>query len=194
MQATDRFMGCRSLALCVEMYLFSKVTMALNSTGTVETKPSKRRDRSSCIIHFTSDCKGFTSWIGGASSASLVTGCLGKRRPSMTLKLSVWFWLLLPSSEIVSRLRIHPRSWWRWRCGMPVSLLIGRSLTIIRVGHSDFRMGGEWSPPIGGGLKRGDKGPMGGDWRVIRDTSMIWGYKWLKPVSKYNISLKLNPN
>ena len=30
-------------------------------------------------------------------------------------------------------------------------------------------MGGDQSPPIGGGPKGGDKGPMGGDWRVIRD-------------------------
>ena len=37
--------------------------------------------------------------------------------------------------------------------------------------HSDFGMGGDWSPPIGGGLKGGDKGPMGGDLRVIRDKS-----------------------
>ena len=39
----------------------------------------------------------------------------------------------------------------------------------IRAGHTDFGMGGERSPPIGGGPKGGDKGPMGGDWRVIRD-------------------------
>ena len=44
----------------------------------------------------------------------------------------------------------------------------------FRVVHSDFRMGGDWSPPIGGG---GHKGPHGGDWRVIRDTSMIGSYK-----------------
>ena len=30
-------------------------------------------------------------------------------------------------------------------------------------------MGGDTSPPIGGGHMGGDKGPMGGDWRVIRD-------------------------
>ena len=54
---------------------------------------------------------------------------------------------------------------------------MGMVVWVCRVGHSDFRMGGEWSPPIGGGLKRGDKGPMGGDWRVIRDTSMIGRYK-----------------
>ena len=35
--------------------------------------------------------------------------------------------------------------------------------------HTDFGMGGDQSPPIGGGPKGGDKGPMGGDWRVIRD-------------------------
>ena len=29
--------------------------------------------------------------------------------------------------------------------------------------------GGIGPPPIGGGPKGGDKGPMGGDWRVIRD-------------------------
>ena len=40
---------------------------------------------------------------------------------------------------------------------------------VTRVVNSDFRMGGDWSPPIGGGLKGGDKGPMGGEWRVIRD-------------------------
>ena len=33
-----------------------------------------------------------------------------------------------------------------------------------RVVHSDFHMGGDLPPPIGGG-------PMGGDWRVIRDKS-----------------------
>ena len=139
MQATDRFMGCRSLALCVEIYLFSSVTMALNSTGTVETKPSKSRDRSSCITHFTSDSKGCTSWIGVAPSTSLVSGCLGKRRPTMTLKLSVWFWLLLPSSDILSRLRIHARSWCRWRCGMPVRVLMGMSLRIISVLSSTIK-------------------------------------------------------
>ena len=40
---------------------------------------------------------------------------------------------------------------------------------VIRAGHTDFGKGGDWSPPIGGGPKGGDKGPMGGDWRVIRD-------------------------
>ena len=39
----------------------------------------------------------------------------------------------------------------------------------IRASHTDFGMGGDRSPPIGGGPKGGDKGPMGGDWRVIRD-------------------------
>ena len=29
--------------------------------------------------------------------------------------------------------------------------------------------GGNGPPPKGGGPKGGDKGPMGGDWRVIRD-------------------------
>ena len=38
-----------------------------------------------------------------------------------------------------------------------------------RAGHTDFGKGGDWSPPIGGGPKGGDKGPMGGDWHVIRD-------------------------
>ena len=32
-----------------------------------------------------------------------------------------------------------------------------------RVIHTDFDMGGDRSPPIGGGLQGGDKGPMGGD-------------------------------
>ena len=41
--------------------------------------------------------------------------------------------------------------------------------TIDRAAHTDFGMGGDRSPPIGGGPKGGDKGPMGGDWRVIRD-------------------------
>ena len=38
-----------------------------------------------------------------------------------------------------------------------------------RAFNRDFGMGGDQSPPIGGGPKGGDKGPMGGDWRVIRD-------------------------
>ena len=38
-----------------------------------------------------------------------------------------------------------------------------------RTGHTDFGMGGERSPPLGGGPKGGDKGLMGGDWPVIRD-------------------------
>ena len=33
----------------------------------------------------------------------------------------------------------------------------------VRVFHTDFDMGGDRSPPIGGGLQGGDKGPMGGD-------------------------------
>ena len=33
----------------------------------------------------------------------------------------------------------------------------------FRVIHTDFDMGGDRSPPIGGGLQGGDKGPMGGD-------------------------------
>ena len=44
--------------------------------------------------------------------------------------------------------------------------------------------GGIGPPPIGGGPKGGDKGLMGGEWRVIRDTSMIGRYKCLKQVSK----------
>ena len=32
-----------------------------------------------------------------------------------------------------------------------------------------FWQGGGLVPPIGGGPKGGDKGPMGGDWHVIRD-------------------------
>ena len=40
---------------------------------------------------------------------------------------------------------------------------------ISRAGHTDFGKGGDWSPPIGGEPKGGDKGPMGGDWHVIRD-------------------------
>ena len=43
------------------------------------------------------------------------------------------------------------------------------SLTLFRGSHTDFGMGGDQSPPIGGGPKGGDKGPMGGDWRVIRN-------------------------
>ena len=38
-----------------------------------------------------------------------------------------------------------------------------------RVIHTDFGMGGDLYPPIGGVHMGGDKGPMGGDWRVIRD-------------------------
>ena len=46
----------------------------------------------------------------------------------------------------------------------------------IRVTSRDFGMGGDTSPPIGGGHMGGDKGPMGGDWRVNRDK--IWrGHK-----------------
>ena len=43
------------------------------------------------------------------------------------------------------------------------------SASFNRAGHTDFGKGGDLSPPIGGGPKGGDKGPMGGDWRVIRD-------------------------
>ena len=42
----------------------------------------------------------------------------------------------------------------------------------IRVSPTDSGMGGDLSPPIGGGHMGGDKGPMGGDLRVIRDK--IW--------------------
>ena len=34
--------------------------------------------------------------------------------------------------------------------------------TGIRVSHTDSGMGGDLSPPIGGGHMGGDKGPMGG--------------------------------
>ena len=43
------------------------------------------------------------------------------------------------------------------------------NMDIFRAANTDFGMGGDRSPPIGGGPKGGDKGPMGGDWRVIRD-------------------------
>ena len=50
-------------------------------------------------------------------------------------------------------------------------------MRVPRAGHRDFSMGGDLSPPIGGGPKGGDKGPMGGDWRVIRDNlSRTLGY------------------
>ena len=39
----------------------------------------------------------------------------------------------------------------------------------LRAANTDFGRGGKRSPPIGGGPKGADKGPMGGDWRVIRD-------------------------
>ena len=42
------------------------------------------------------------------------------------------------------------------------------------VSHTDSGMGGDPSPPIGGGHMGWDKGPMGGDLRVIRDK--IWRY------------------
>ena len=131
MHATERFIGCSNLALCVDMYLFIRDTIALNSTGTVEMKPSKRSDKLSCMIHFTSDCVGCTTSMGVAAPVSLVTGCFGKMRFSIILKLSVWFWLLLPSSDIVRRLRRHDFSCWRCKWGMFVSLLICRSHTII---------------------------------------------------------------
>ena len=35
--------------------------------------------------------------------------------------------------------------------------------TIPRAAPTDFSMGGDRSPPIGGGPKGGDNGPMGGD-------------------------------
>ena len=41
-----------------------------------------------------------------------------------------------------------------------------RNLDLIthnRAASTDFSMGGDRSPPIGGGPKGGDKGPMGGD-------------------------------
>ena len=37
-------------------------------------------------------------------------------------------------------------------------------MDVSRGSHRDFGMGGDQSPPIGE-----DKGPMVGDWRVIRD-------------------------
>ena len=45
-------------------------------------------------------------------------------------------------------------------------------VSLLRVSHADFAMGGDLSPPYGGGLMGGDKGPMGGDLRVIRDNSI----------------------
>ena len=53
---------------------------------------------------------------------------------------------------------------------------------MIRTAPTDFGMGGDRSPPIGGGPKGGDKGPMGGDQRVIRDKfirAILEGYKGL---------------
>ena len=44
--------------------------------------------------------------------------------------------------------------------------------SFLRVTPTDSGMGGDLSPPIGGGHMGGDKGPMGGDLRVIRDK--IW--------------------
>ena len=38
----------------------------------------------------------------------------------------------------------------------------------VRGSHTDFGMGGT-SPPHRGGAKGGDKGPMGENWRMIRD-------------------------
>ena len=38
-----------------------------------------------------------------------------------------------------------------------------------RASRTDFGMGGYQYPPIGGGPKGGDKGLIGGNWRVIRD-------------------------
>ena len=49
-----------------------------------------------------------------------------------------------------------------------------QSIIYSRVIRTDFGMGGDLSPPIGGGHMGGDKGPMGGDRRVIRDK--IWKY------------------
>ena len=42
-------------------------------------------------------------------------------------------------------------------------------INLLRVSRTDFRMGGNRPPPIGGGQMGWDKGPMGGDWRMIRD-------------------------
>ena len=45
-----------------------------------------------------------------------------------------------------------------------------KAYTVLsRAFNTDFGMGEDQSPPIGGGPKGGDKAPMGGDWRVIRD-------------------------
>ena len=49
------------------------------------------------------------------------------------------------------------------------ALIYSEDITDTRAVHGDFRMGGDESPPIGGGPVGGDKGPMGGDSRVIRD-------------------------
>ena len=45
---------------------------------------------------------------------------------------------------------------------------------ITRVSRRDFAMGGDLSPPIGGGQMGGDEAYMGGDWRehfatILRD-------------------------
>ena len=46
----------------------------------------------------------------------------------------------------------------------------------IRVFHTDLAVGGDPSPPYGGGHMGGDRGPMGGDSRVIRDIIKIRQY------------------
>ena len=124
-QATARFIGWRSLALFLLMYLFRSVKISLNSMGTSETYPIKMLLRCWCMIHLMSDCKGATSWIGGPCSASLAGGCGGKMRVIISLKLSVGLATRLPSVEMVSWPSMHSLNWWRWRCGIFVSRLIG---------------------------------------------------------------------
>ena len=131
-QATAKFMGCSSLALFLEMYLLSRVTISLNSIGTSETYPIRRVLRFGCIVHLIS-CNGATSWTGGPCSASLAGGCGGKMRVIMILKLSVGLATRLPSVEMVSWPIIHSRNWWICTWGILVSLLIGQSHRIISV-------------------------------------------------------------
>ena len=52
---------------------------------------------------------------------------------------------------------------------MGISVISSGDSASPRAFNTDFGMGGDLSPPIGGGPKGGDKGLMGGDWRVIRD-------------------------
>ena len=61
-----------------------------------------------------------------------------------------------------------------------------RAPCVLRVVSSDFRMGGDLSPPIGGGPMGGDKGPMGGglarDSRQIREVKKLGFKMFLKEV------------